>query len=180
MGWGKRIGIGHDLHRAQHRHGRRETGRVGHPQVGDESTGLVPPGPGKRRVEVHCVPHWLDRVSRRRSAGNADRRGAASANRPGWRNQADAQDLKSWDPQGSCGFDSRPRHHPVSQVQTGRSKADRRTQAKPSHSEVVGQSEIPRLRREGPFVPEWAGRHDRARRHKPVPHATGTRQGHGR
>ena len=23
---------------------------------------------------------------------------------------ADAQDLKSWDPQGSCGFDSRPRH----------------------------------------------------------------------
>ena len=23
---------------------------------------------------------------------------------------ADAQDLKSWDPEGSCGFDSRPRH----------------------------------------------------------------------
>ena len=23
---------------------------------------------------------------------------------------ADAQDLKSWDPQGSCGFDSHPRH----------------------------------------------------------------------
>ena len=24
---------------------------------------------------------------------------------------ADAQDLKSWDPKGSCGFDSHPRHH---------------------------------------------------------------------
>ena len=26
---------------------------------------------------------------------------------------ADAQDLKSWDPKGSCGFDSHPRHPPA-------------------------------------------------------------------
>jgi hypothetical protein len=26
---------------------------------------------------------------------------------------ADAQDLKSWVPQGACGFDPRPRHKPI-------------------------------------------------------------------
>jgi hypothetical protein len=58
---------------------------------------------------------------------------------------ADAQDLKSWDPKGSCGFDSHPRHQPslawfVSELRLGRPMGAHLSMRSVLATILVGQS----------------------------------------